>query len=138
MLLPVSNEYTFMLSTKGESTGMKYEGAFKVKCLLTTTEKVDIGLRLDSYNRGSKTIPQATAILNATLAEMDVRIIDSPSFWKDSDFGRQLLDTNIIFEIFKLSNDGEEDFRQRLKAKAEESEKKAEESVKNKKKEAKA
>ena len=137
MLLPVSNEYTFMLSTKGESTGMKYEGAFKVKCLLTTTEKVDIGLRLDAYNRGSKTVPQSTAILNATLAELDIRVMESPSFWKDSDSGRQLLDTNIIFEVFKLSTEAEEDFRKRLKEKSDDAEKKAEESVK-KKKESKA
>lgn len=139
MLLPVSNEYTFHLSVKGESTGLKYEGTFKVKCLLTTSEKVDIGLRLDSYNRGSKTVSQGVAVLNATLAELDVRIMESPSFWKDSDYGRELLDTNVIYEVFKKSNEAEEDFKERIRSIAEKSEKESEESAKSsaKKKEAK-
>lgn len=133
MILPVANEYTFHLVCNGDSTGLKYEGTFKVKCLLTTSEKVDIGLRLDSYNRGSKTVPQAVAILNATLAELDVRVIDSPSFWKDSDYGRQLVDTNIVYEVFKLASDSEDDFKKRMKDKSADAEKKAEESVKKKK-----
>jgi hypothetical protein len=132
MLLPVSNEYTFHFSEKGESTGLKYEGTFKVKCLFTTAEKLDIGLRIDSYNRGSKTVSQGIAILNATLAELDVRIIDAPSFWKDCDFGRDLVDTNIIYEVFKKASVSEEDFKTRIQALAEESEKKAAESVKKK------
>lgn len=137
MLLPVTNEYNFNLSVKGEATGLKYEGTFKVKCLLTTAEKVNIGLRIDAYNGGSKTVPQGIAVLNATLAELDVRIMESPSFWKDSDGGRQLMDTNVIYEIFAKTNAAEEDFRTRMKEEAEKADKKAEESVK-KKKEAKA
>ena len=138
MLLPISNEYTFHFSTKGETTGLKYEGTFKIKCLLTTSEKVDVGLRTDSYNRGSKTVSQGVQVLNATMAELDVRVLDAPAFWKDADYGRDLLDTNIIYEVFKKMTEGEEDFRKRLKEVAEKSEKDAEESVKSKKKEARA
>lgn len=133
MLLPVSNEYTFMLSSKGESTEQKYEGAFKVKCLLTNAEKVNIGLRLDSYNGGSKTVAAGVAILNATLAELDVRVIEAPSFWKDSDNGRELMDTNIVYEVFAKANEAEADFKKRLKEVADKAEKDAEESVKKKK-----
>ena len=133
MLLPVSNEYTFHFSVIGEDTGLKYEGTFKVRCLLTAAEKVDIGLRIDAYNRGSKTVAQGIAILNATLAELDVRIIESPSFWKDSDYGRGLVDTNIIYEVFRKSNDAEADFKQRLKDAADKAQSDAEASIKTKK-----
>jgi hypothetical protein len=133
MLLPVSNEFTFFLSVKGESTGLKYEGTFKVKCLLTNAEKVDIGLRIDAYNRGSKTVATGISILNATIAELDVRIMESPSFWKDSDYGRQLMDTNVVYEVFKKANDAEEDFKKRLKEIADAAEKQSEETVKKRK-----
>ena len=133
MLLPVSNEYTFYFSSKGSETGFKYEGTFKVKCLLNIEEKVDIGLRTDAYNRGSKTVSSGITIMNSTLAELDVRIIESPSFWKDSDYGRKLLDTNIIYEVFSKANDSEADFKKRLTEAAESAEQAASDSVKAKK-----
>lgn len=124
-----SREHTFYFKDKGERTRKTFEGTFTVKALLTQQEIVDVGMLLDQYNRGSKTLPQGVALLNRAFAELDVRIVKSPSFWKDSNEGRDLLDTNIVFGIYKAAMDAETEYDKKL----DEAAKQAEEAAKPKK-----
>lgn len=124
-----SREHTFYFKDKGERTKKLYEGSFTVKAVLTQQEIVDVGMLLDQYNRGSKTLPQGVALLNRAFAELDVRIVKSPAFWRDSNQGRDLLDTNIVFGIYKSAMDSEEEYDKKLADMAE----KAEEAARPKK-----
>jgi hypothetical protein len=126
-----SREHTFFFKDKGERTRKNYEGNFTVKALLTQQEIVDVGMLLDQYSRGSKTLVQGVALLNRAFAELDVRIVKAPAFWKDSNQGRDLLDTNIVFGIYKASMDAESEYDKKL----EEAAKAADEFSKPKKKE---
>lgn len=118
MILP-SNEYTFSFSDKGERTKKTYEGSFTVKCLLTMEEIRQVGIRLDNLNVGSKTLAPGVALLNRAFAELDVRILKAPSWWKDASDGRDLFDTNIILGVFENAIDAERVFDERITEKAE-------------------
>lgn len=126
-----SREHTFYFKDKGERTRKNFEGSFTIKALLTQQEIVDVGLLLDQYSRGSKSLSQGVSLLNRAFAELDIRIVKAPSFWKDSNQGRDLLDTNIVFGVYKAAMDAETEYDKKL----EEMANKAEEASKPKKKE---
>ena len=113
MSLP-SNEHTFEFSEKGEKTKKAFEGSFTVKCLLSIQEIVDVGLRIDSYNRGSITVAPGINLINRAFAELDVRIVKSPSWWKDSNNGRELRDINIVLQVFSKAVDAEDVYEKRI------------------------
>jgi hypothetical protein len=133
MFLP-SNEHTFHFKATGEKTKQKYEGTFTVKCLLTAVEAVEVGLRTDAFNRGSKTIHSSVAILNRAFAELDIRILKAPSFWKDANDGRDLLDPNIVLEVFDQALGAEKVYTDRVEAAAKEADEQAEKAIETKKK----
>lgn len=133
MNLP-SNEHTFHFKDHGERTKQVFEGHFTVKCILTMQESVDVGLRLDALNGGSKTLVPGVQILNRAFAELDVRIIKAPSWWKDSANGRELFDSNIVLGVFDKAIDGERIYEDRIK----EASGDAQERVENQKSEKKA
>jgi hypothetical protein len=128
-MIPVSNEYTFAFKCVGEKTKQVYEGQFTVKCILSNQEIVEVGLRIDTYNRGSKTLPQGVQLLNRAMAELEIRTLKSPSWWKDSDAGRDLLDTNLIYELFNKAIDGERIYDERIAEATQSAEEKAEASA---------
>lgn len=109
-----SNEYTFNLDETGERTKRRFDGSFTVKCLLTIDEIVDVGLRMDAYNRGSTSVMPGIQLLNRARAELEVRIQKSPSWWRDSNNGRDLMDTNIILEVFNKALDAEKVYDERI------------------------
>jgi len=132
MSLP-SNEHTFVLKIDGERTKQTFDGTFTVRCLLTNAEIIEVGLRIDQYNKGSQTVPPGVALLNRALAELDVRIMKSPSWWKESDGGRNLLDTNVIYEVFSKSLEAEKIYDERIAEAAKKSDAAADASTKRKK-----
>lgn len=126
MNLP-KNTYTFTFREKGEKTKKTYEGTFVVKCLLTALEVGQVAINQDVLNGGVKNIPSGVAILNRALAELDVRIEKAPSFWKDANNGRDLMDLNIILEVYNKALDAETDYEKRINEEAEQAEKAIEE-----------
>lgn len=140
MIDDISNEYTFTVKLTGEKTKKTYEGTFTVKCVLTYEEQVQVGLLLDRYNGGSRTVPDGISRMNRALAEMDVKIaLDSkgkqkaPSWWRDSDGGRKLIDKNIVLEVFLKSLDAETEYDKRIEEASKSAEEEAEKQAKKKK-----
>jgi hypothetical protein len=127
------NEYSFHVRLTGEKSKLPYEGTFAVKCLLTQEEMVDIAVRVDRYNSGSKNLPAQYALINRAIAEIEVRLIrdkktskpQCPTWWTESDFGRLLVDSNILFEVFAKAMEAESEWQKRLAAKVEAAEKQA-------------
>ena len=109
------NDHSFSFSEKGERTKKTYEGQFTVKCLLTMEEIRQVGLKLDLFNGGSKTLPGLVALLNRAFAELSVRIIKAPSWWTDSNDGRDLFDTNVVLEVFNSAINAEQVWDDRIK-----------------------
>lgn len=123
-----NNEHKFYLKAKGEKTAEAFEGDFTTKCILNQQEQVEVALRTDRYNGGSKTISPTHALINRTVAELEVRMIKAPTWWTDSDSGRLLYDTNILFDVFTETMKGEKVWADRLKGEVENAEKDAEKS----------
>lgn len=129
MIMP-SNEYTFNIVVVGEKTKKKYEGSFTVKCLLSVQEMVEVGLRMDRYNQGSSTVSPGVTRMNRAIAEMEIRQIKTPSWWKDSDDGRTFLDANVVFEVFLKALDAETEFDKRIAEQAKEADEQTEKAQK--------
>lgn len=141
-MFDISNEYTFSVRIEGERTKKVYEGSFTVKAVLTYEEQVQLGLLLDRYNGGSRTIPEATFNMNRALAEMDIRVVldtkgnqRAPAWWRDSDGGRKLIDKNVVLEVFMKALDAEADFDKRIEEKSKAAEAEVEKQAKKKKNE---
>lgn len=132
-----NNERTVVFSSEGERSKKKYEGKFTFKCLLSNLEQVEVALRTDRYNGGSQTLAPAKALISRAIAELEIRIVDydkTPSWFRDSDYGRHLVDTNVLFDLFQQAMKAEREWAEDLEEKAEKVEKDAEKSRKAKKK----
>lgn len=127
-----NNEHKFYFKQKGDVTGQSFEGDFVCKCVLSNVEMIEVGLRVDRYNGGSKTLNPALALMNRTIAECEVRIIKAPTWWQESDSGRSLYDSNILYSVFTEVMKGEKEWADRLKKEADEAEAAAEKSQKAK------
>lgn len=116
-----NNERTVPFREEGERTKKMYEGKFTFKCLLTNLEQVEVALRTDRYNGGSSTLAPAKALISRAVAELEMRIIDyekCPSWFRDSDYGRHLVDTNILFGLFQEAMKAEKEWGEELAEKA--------------------
>lgn len=117
------NEYTFQFNERGERTKKIYDGSFTVRCLLTMEDIRRVGIKLDILNGGSQTLPPGVGLLNRAFAELDIRIIKAPSWWKDANDGRDMFDTNVILEVFNKALDAERNWDERVTEAAGEAEK---------------
>lgn len=135
MSLP-SNEHTFTVSILGERTRQKYDGSFTVKCVLTNRELIEVGLRTDAYNNGSKSIATSgIGIMNRAIAHMEIATIKSPSWWRDSDGGRELLDLNVLYEVYNKALEAEKVYDERITKAADDAQAAAEANPKKSRKE---
>ena len=131
-MLP-TNDSSFHVKVSGNRTKHVYEGDFVVKTYLTNAELIDVGLRFDTYNRGSQTVGSGVSLLNRAIAELEVRIQKAPSWWKDSDHGRNLFDTNVVLEIFNKVMDAEAAYGDKIEEVAKSAERSMESAVSKKK-----
>ena len=112
-------EKSFDFSVAGKLTGLKYEGTFTVRCVLSVAQRHSMELERTRLLADYKNPTPDLAALSGTLAECRHRIVDAPGWWKDKQ-GSDLLDDEIIFLIFNKCLEAEEQWKNELKAKAEE------------------
>lgn len=86
----------------GESTGELYKGTFTIKKKLSYSDL----LRLDQLRRdylGGSNQENASAVavgIANALADLAVRVINAPSWWKDCNKGFDLVDDNVLQAIY--------------------------------------
>lgn len=132
------NDYTFYCKVQGEKSKEWFEGNFTVKSLLNQEEMVDVAIRTDRYNGGSKNLPTQHALINRAIAELEVRIVKDkktnkmlcPTWWTESDFGRLLYDTNVVYHVFAEAMKAEDNWYKKLTEKSEAIEKQAKDNPK--------
>jgi hypothetical protein len=124
-MLP-NNEYIFHFKSKGEKSGDWYEGSFTVACVLNNLEQMEVAIRTDRYNAGSRTLPEQFKLFNRIMAELELRIKKAPTWWTENNHGWALFDANIVHEIFNKAMEAEKVWSDRLKEKADQAEKTAE------------
>lgn len=106
-MMNISNEHTFPVKIIGSKTKKVYEGTFKVKCLLNLDEQIQRDLAFDSDTRGSMTLLAESRLFARAISELEARVIDAPSWYKDARGGRELLDKNVVLELANLALDAE-------------------------------
>lgn len=121
-----NNQETFHVKIQGDKTKEWFEGDFTVLCLLDMGQQMDVALRTDRYNGGSKTLPEQFKLFNRMIAELDVRVTKSPTWWSESSGGWNLHDTNIVREVFVKAIEAEDGFGKKVAEKAETTEARAE------------
>jgi len=115
---------TFSVKIIGETTSQEYAGTFKVKPILTQSEQIQRdGIMRDLLGgRASEASPRAVsqALL---LAEVQIRSVDVPAFWKESKMGLGLFDENVLGTVYDKIQTVELEWRADMKKKADEARK---------------
>ena len=113
------NEKTFYFKTIGATTGKEYEGEFTVVCALNMLLRRAIEVEKSRLQADIRNPTDSLMGLSTVLANLRHRIINAPSWWKESGGGFSLIDDNICIELFDKVMEQEEIWREELKKKAE-------------------
>lgn len=111
---------TIALDVKGLATGKRYEGNFTVKTRLTRRD----AFQADQIRRSiigpnqSEAMPELI-MESFYLAQLKVRIVESPKWWSATNDGLDLEDPNVAEELYKLAKDQEDSRREALLKEAE-------------------
>lgn len=105
----------------GETTGQEYTGTFKIRPVLTQAEQLtrDSIMRDLLGGRASDATPRA-ASQAMLLAEIRVRSIETPMFWREASDGLNLYDESVMAAVYDKIQETEKNWRQEIKKKAEE------------------
>lgn len=113
------NEATFHIEVIGGQTGLKYEGDFTVKCVLSIGQVHQMELHRTQL-MGDQSQPTPVLASIATLLSMlRAHIISSPSWWKDLKNGIDILDDDVLYTIFDKVNECIDGWKSALKNKVE-------------------
>lgn len=112
------NEKSFYFKHKGELTGRVYEGDFKVKCALNWADK-----RLLEVEKSSLTLDLTNpsgnlASIGNVVANLRVRVLDAPDWFKQAIVSLDILDDELFFEIYSKCLDMADAWIEELKGKA--------------------
>ena|ERR1700677_2855089 len=118
----------FTIDIVGERTARTYMGKFRTKTLLTHRETIQVDnirrslLGADPSNSG------ATAGATAgVLAELSVRLIETPQWWKDSNGSMDLFDEIVLVTVMNKVQEIETEYLNSIKKQGD----KAKEELKN-------
>jgi len=101
----------FKIDVIGEQTAQTYLGEFKTKCILSVGDEIEA----DKHYRnllGENLIyaTQDVKELAFALAQLKVRVIESPFFWGELKEGHESEDRNLVFEVLNKSIEGQAQF----------------------------
>jgi hypothetical protein len=102
-------EHTFTIKVEGSETRQIFEGTFKYK-----RPNIRIRSEIDKtkalLDGGLQNLDQDTQLLHGILSRLKHTLVDSPEWWKKTDYGYELYDLNVILEISKECNKFDSDW----------------------------
>lgn len=90
---------TVYLHSIGESTKQIYAGYFKVKILLTNSERLEVERLYAQLLPNDKQASETNRLRAVALAELSVRVAEAPSWWSQSRNGQDLLDSQPLWDL---------------------------------------
>lgn len=112
------NERTFSISVVGDVSGEKFEGQFTAKCVLNMSEKHSKELEktrlIADYANPSGSLAGIAEILSTT----KVKLVTWPDWWANLNFGSEILDENVIIEIYDKVQTLEKEWKTEIRKKA--------------------
>lgn len=132
-----SMEKTFTIDVKGSDTGQQFQGTFTYKRpnLRAKSNAAKLAARL---NEDLKNLDEDTKFIHDVLANLRFSLIETPEWWQKSDFGLNLYDTNVIFDIYKACVDFENEWTEKVWGNQDKAKEELKEAVKEPKAEKKA
>ena len=116
MSLP-KNESSFDFSHVGELTGKKYEGTFTVKCMLNIADKRILEIEKSRLTADLQNPTGNLNALGAVVANLRVRVMDAPDWYNQSIMSLDILDEEVIFELYAECLKKSEEWRKSVKEK---------------------
>lgn len=108
-----SMEHAFTINVKGSDTGQIFDGTFVYK-RPTLRKNSEISKTAALLNGGINGLDEDTKLLHEVLATLKHTIVKFPEWWEKSDFGYELYDANVVFDIYKECNKFESEFRDKV------------------------
>jgi hypothetical protein len=125
MSLP-KNEKSFFFSHEGETNGHKYEGQFSVKCVLSMADKRILEIEQSRLSMDLMNPTNDLVAISRVVANLRVRVQEAPD-WFDQIIGSlDILDDNVIFELYGECLTAAQEWRDDVKKKANPVEEKSE------------
>lgn len=112
------NEAAFDFNVTGSTTDKKYEGQFTVVCILNMARKHQLEIEKTRLMADFSNPTETLFGLATILANLRVRIVDSPEWWKQSGGGMNLMDEDVLVALYDKVMDAEAKWREALKAQA--------------------
>jgi hypothetical protein len=112
------NQKSFQLDHTGELTGKRYEGTFTVKCVLNMAEKRKLEIERSGL---SADLTNPTGNLNAialVVSNLRVRVTDAPDWFKQAILSLDIIDEDVLFEIYSKALDKSEEWISEVKKKS--------------------
>lgn len=114
-----NRESVFDFEHVGVDTGNKYDGRFTVLCLLDMGQKHRLELEktrlMGNYQNPSDGLYGIALIL----ANLRIKVIDAPEWWKQSNGGSNILDEDVLVALYDKVLEAESEWRRKMKEKGE-------------------
>jgi len=94
------NEKSFSFRHEGELTGKVYEGEFKTKCVLSLADKRLLEVEKSSLTLDLNNPSGNLSAIGDVVANLRVRIVDSPDWFRQLITSLEVLDDELFFEIY--------------------------------------
>jgi hypothetical protein len=108
--LPV-NEEVFEFSLKGETSLQLFNGKFKCVCVPNLRQRSEAAVLERQLNRDLATLDAETLAYHRMIAQLTSRLLAAPDWWISSNNGQNLLDLNVVFEVWKLCMKAEKNWK---------------------------
>ena len=113
MNLP-NKEYTFSIDLTGETTNERFKGEFTSLSVLTIGQRMMVEIEKSRRTNDLRNPTGALSMYAEVIATLRVRLIDTPKWWRDGDFGMELLDENVAAAVYDKVLEGETKWRETL------------------------
>lgn len=108
-----SMEYAFDIQIKGEESQIVWAGKFMFR-RPTLRERAAIAALEARLNMDLTTIDPDARALNEALATLRFTLKDYPDWWKDTSYGDDLYDANVVIEIYNKCMEFEANWRKKV------------------------
>lgn len=110
--LPANKKEFTIDVPEGDVTKQRFKGKFECSCVQTLGQKAESDLLQKKLNAGLEgALTEETKVFHLVVAQLSTRLTAAPQWWIDSDGGRNLLDTNVLYELYKQCVTAETDWR---------------------------
>jgi hypothetical protein len=113
-----SKESVFDFEQTGDLTEKKYDGRFTVLCILDMRQKHLLELEKTRLQGNYASPTDGLAGIAEVLANLRIKIIDAPEWWKQSNGGYDIVDEEVVVALYNKVKDAEIEWRAKLKEKA--------------------